>query len=153
MPQKAIPIVMSDEKYLPYLKEKNRQIGERSKIISNILQDIPFITFNETFGAFYNTIVFKEDVLKEKQFLQIDDERQQALLDSWLTDDIAFDKRFVYYLLAAKGVCVVPLSSFHSELKGFRVTLLEENEKLLIEIFSKIKDALMEYCESHVVLQ
>ncbi len=151
MPQKAIPVVMSDQKYLPYLEEKNKQIGERSKIISSILQDIPFITFNETFGAFYNTIVFKEDVLQEGQYLHIENKEAQALLASWLTDDIAFDKRFVYYLLASKGVCVVPLSSFHSELKGFRVTLLEENETLLSEIFAKIKDALLEYCESHLI--
>jgi aspartate/methionine/tyrosine aminotransferase len=56
------------------------------------------------------------------------------------------DKRFVYYLLAAKGVCVVPLSSFHSELEGFRVTLLEENEELLAKTFGKIKEAVLEYC-------
>ena len=56
------------------------------------------------------------------------------------------DKRFVYYLLAAKGVCVVPISSFCSDLLGFRVTLLEEDEDLLIETFTKIKEAVMEYC-------
>ena len=58
------------------------------------------------------------------------------------------DKRFVYYLLASKGVCVVPLSSFHSDLKGFRVTLLEENEELLQSTFTKIKEAILEYCAS-----
>ena len=41
------------------------------------------------------------------------------------------DKRFVYYLLGAKGICVVPISSFCSELQGFRVTLLEEDEEVL----------------------
>ena len=150
LPQKAIPIVMSDKRYLPYLEEKNQQIGERSKIIASILQDIPYITFNETFGAFYNTIVFKEGALKEHQYLQIENPKEKELIESWLTDDIAFDKRFVYYLLAAKGVCVVPLSSFHSELKGFRVTLLEEDEDLLKETFEKIREAVMEYCTSEI---
>ena len=58
------------------------------------------------------------------------------------------DKRFVYYLLAAKGVCVVPLSSFHSDLKGFRVTLLEEDEDLLLDTFTRIREAVIEFTES-----
>ena len=70
------------------------------------------------------------------------------MLDSWIEADMDVDKRFVYYLLAAKGVCVVPLSSFHSKLKGFRVTLLEEDQDLLREIFIKIKEAVKEFCAS-----
>jgi alanine-synthesizing transaminase len=58
------------------------------------------------------------------------------------------DQRFVYYLLAAKGVCVVPISSFASDLEGFRVTLLEENPELMKETFHRIKEGIIEYCES-----
>ena len=56
------------------------------------------------------------------------------------------DQRFVYYLLAAKQVCVVPISAFHSPLLGFRITLLEENLKDQLEIFIRIKEGIMEYC-------
>jgi len=62
--------------------------------------------------------------------------------------DIPLDKRFVYYLLAAKGVCVVPISSFCSELQGFRVTLLEEDEATLVNTFTAIRDGLVEYLAS-----
>jgi len=58
------------------------------------------------------------------------------------------DKRFVYYLLGAKGICVVPISSFCSELQGFRVTLLEEDEDVLTKTFSSIRDGIVEYLHS-----
>ncbi len=54
----------------------------------------------------------------------------------------------LYYLLAAKGVCVVPISSFCSELQGFRVTLLEEDEATLIQTFEAIRDGIREYLAS-----
>ena len=146
LPQLALPLILGNDKFPAYRADLNEKIGRRSKIITAILADLPQLTFNETYGAFYNTIVFKPGVLKEGQSLVIKDEKAEVLLQSWLTDDMDNDKRFVYYLLAAKGVCVVPLSSFHSELEGFRVTLLEENEELLAKTFGKIKEAVLEYC-------
>ncbi len=148
LPQLAIPKIMTDENYAEYRKELNESIGRRSKIITGILKDVPQITFNETFGAFYNTMVFNEGVLKAGQKIHIEDDKRRALAEEWTAKDMDFDKRFVYYLLASKGVCVVPLSSFHSDLKGFRVTLLEENEELLQSTFTKIKEAILEYCAS-----
>lgn len=148
LPQKAIPKILGDARYVPYRNALNEQIGSRSKVITAILSDLPQLRFNETFGAFYNTIVFKDGVLKPGQSLEIESQEARQLAESWVTDDMDLDKRFVYYLLAAKGVCVVPLSSFHSELKGFRVTLLEENEELLRSTFTKIRDAVVEFCAS-----
>lgn len=149
LPQLAIPKIFSDERYPVYRKELNKSIGRRSKIITDILKDLPQLKFNETFGAFYNTIVFEEGVLKPGQFLHIEDDKIREIAEGWVADtDEALDKRFVYYLLAAKGVCVVPLSSFHSPLSGFRVTLLEEDETLLRESFTMIRDAVVEYCGS-----
>ncbi|MCG8475474.1 MAG: aminotransferase, partial [Cytophagales bacterium] len=49
---------------------------------------------------------------------------------------------------AAKGVCVVPISSFHSPLLGFRVTLLEVDEDQLRRTFGLIRDGIEEYCRS-----
>jgi aspartate/methionine/tyrosine aminotransferase len=154
LPQMAIPKIMSAPQYANYQKKRNQDIGKRSKIITDILNDTPTITFNETFGAFYNTIIFKKGVLKPDQKLYIDDPRLEAVVDQWMEADphMALDKRFVYYLLAAKGVCVVPISSFCSDLQGFRVTLLEENEALLKETFTLIKEAVVEYTEANVAV-
>ena len=124
LPQLAIPRIMSDPRYQPYRDDLNQRIGRRSKIIADILGDVPNFQFNETFGAFYNTIIFKEGALKPNQKLHITNPQVQQLVDQWMQEnDMDLDTRFVYYLLAAKGVCVVPVSSFCSELKGFRVTL------------------------------
>jgi alanine-synthesizing transaminase len=41
---------------------------------------------------------------------------------------------------------VVPISAFCSPLLGFRITLLEENLEDQLEIFTRIKEGIMEYC-------
>lgn len=148
LPQKAIPKIFSDPRYPEYRKQRNQDIGARGRTIAKILGDIPYIRFNETFGAFYNTIVFKKGALQAGQTLATDDPQIEALLQNWITDDLPMDKRFAYYLLATTGVCVVPLSSFHSNLLGFRVTLLEEDPQLLEQIFDKIKEGIVAYCTS-----
>lgn len=146
LPQKVIPEILGSKKFLEYRKEENDKIGHRSDVITDILGDLPYLYFNQTFGAFYNTMVFKEGALKKGARIKIEDPKAEELFESWITDDMSLDKIFVYNLLAATGVCVVPLSSFRSELKGFRVTLLENDEILLRETFTKIKNALHEFC-------
>ena len=148
LPQIAIPKIFGDPRFRPYREKTNHNIGRRSKIIADILRTIPELTFNETFGAFYNTIIFRKGVLKAHQKIDIADQAVKCLVESWTKDPIPLDKRFVYYLLASKGVCVVPMSSFCSELEGFRVTLLEEDEESLINSFGAIRDGILAYIRS-----
>ncbi len=149
LPQLAIPKILGDPRFKLYREKTNRNIGKRSKIIADILHTVPQLTFNETFGAFYNTIIFREGTLNTGQKIKINDLQISKLVESWVDHDIPHDKRFVYYLLGAKGVCVVPISSFCSELQGFRVTLLEENEEILIRTFTAIRDGIVEYLASN----
>jgi aspartate/methionine/tyrosine aminotransferase len=149
LPQLAIPIIMQDNRYQDYIKLQCEKIGKRSKIITDLLSSVKGIKFNETFGAFYNTIIFENGILNYKQSLKIEDPVIRNLVESWVEEEVVnFDQRFVYYLLGAKGVCVVPISSFCSDLLGFRVTLLENNENLLHQIFYHIRDGLNEYLNS-----
>ena len=148
LPQLSIPLLMGDKRFKAYRDNTNQQIGQRSKIITGILKTIPQLTFNETFGAFYNTIIFKEGTLKPNQFIKIENTHIKNLVENWVSEDIPLDKRFVYYLLGSKGVCVVPISSFCSELQGFRVTLLEEDEEMLTRTFYSIRDGVIEYLNS-----
>lgn len=146
LPQRAIPKIMTDPRYDLFLKKTNKDIAERSKKLHDFFSDIPYVNFNLTNGAFYNTIIFKEGVLKPEQRLSIKDPKIEQLLTSWITPAMPLDQRFVFYLLAAKQVCVVPISAFHTSLLGFRITLLEENLEDQLEIFSRIKEGIMEYC-------
>jgi alanine-synthesizing transaminase len=148
LPQLAIPKIMTDPRFKPYREELNQKIGKRSRYIAEMLGQVPELQFNETYGAFYNTIIFKEGVLNNRQKLKIDNPEISKLVESWVSPDMNLDKRFVYYLLGSKGICVVPISSFCSDLKGFRVTLLEENEENLKHIFTTLRDAIKEYLNS-----
>ncbi|HEX5169454.1 MAG TPA: pyridoxal phosphate-dependent aminotransferase [Cyclobacteriaceae bacterium] len=145
LPQMAIPKIFGDPRFRKYRDETNENIGRRSKIIADILGTVPELTFNETYGAFYNTIIFRDGTLKPHQNIKVGNPQIQSLVEQWVSQPIELDKRFVYYLLGAKGVCVVPISSFCSELQGFRVTLLEENEDVLVKTFTAIRDGIVEY--------
>ncbi|TAH24753.1 MAG: pyridoxal phosphate-dependent aminotransferase [Cytophagales bacterium] len=149
LPQLSIPKIMGDPRYIPYREDANKKIGNRSKLIADILGSIPELKFNETYGAFYNTIIFKDGVLKNGQTLPIENPEAKQLVEHWTKDEnMNKDKRFVYYLLASTGICVVPISSFCSELQGFRVTLLEENEEVLRSVFTRLRNAIIEYIHS-----
>lgn len=148
LPQLVIPRVLGDARFKNYREETNKNIGRRSKLIADILGTVPQLTFNETFGAFYNTIIFRDGVLKPHQKIHIENVAIRHLVEQWTSQSIQLDKRFVYYLLGAKGVCVVPISSFCSELQGFRVTLLEEDEEALMRTFVSIRDGIVEYLSS-----
>lgn len=146
LPQLAIPKIMTHPEYAAYRQKANAAIGKRSDWMAEILGAIPGIKFNPTQGAFYNTIVFNEALLHPNQTLPIADAKLQTLLDTWLEDTkMPLDKRFVYYLLASERICVVPISSFCSDLRGFRVTLLEENEEVFKDTFRRLGKAIEGY--------
>jgi aspartate/methionine/tyrosine aminotransferase len=65
-----------------------------------------------------------------------------------ITSGVSLDKRFVYYLLAATGICVVPLTGFNCDLKGFRITLLESDDARFDRIFRTVRDSIKEYLKS-----
>jgi len=150
LPQLAIPRILGDDRYPPYRNALNEQLGQRSQWMKQLLGNLPQITFNVSKGAFYNTIIFKEGVLAGNKSMHISNADHQQIVDSWLHSEpnIADDKRFVYYMLAAKGVCIVPISSFCSNLQGFRVTLLEEDEATFKATYNLIREGIIEYCGS-----
>ncbi len=148
LPQRSIPLVMEHPEYGNFIQETNRKIGVKSRFMEQELGDIPYIQFNRTNGAFYNTIIFKEGALKPAQKIKINRPEIQKLLDQWTDREMPLDQHFVYNLLAAMNVCVVPISSFASDLLGFRITLLEEDREIMQETFRRIREGIVEYCES-----
>jgi aspartate/methionine/tyrosine aminotransferase len=149
LPQKVLPRVMSDSRYYPYLKERNTMYQKKSEIAYDIFSKIPELVVHKPNGAFYMTIVFKDGVLNNKQkLLPANPEAWKIVEEISNTDKL--DKRFVYQLLAAKGICVVPLSSgFNSDLSGFRITLLETDENKFKKIIEDIAGAIKEYVKQN----
>jgi len=146
LPQKVIPDIMSDSRYAAYQQGRNALFEKRSIQIDECLQGIDGITFNRTNGAFYFTVVFQPEKMIDTQCLPV---AQDAL--SIIEPELQGakpDMRFTLYLMASKGVCVVPLSEFNSDLLGFRMTLLEMDESCFLETCQKIRDGIQEYLQS-----
>ncbi|MCK5027094.1 MAG: aminotransferase, partial [Candidatus Pacebacteria bacterium] len=92
-------------------------------------------------------IVFNENVLNEKKTLPTENSDIQKLVDR-ITQNVPLDKRFVYYLMASAGICVVPLSGLSSDLDGFRITLLEPDEKKFEKTIKILAGKIKEYINS-----
>ncbi len=150
LPQKAIPRVFEHPAYKDHLVARRKRYQHFSKIGYEKLKSIPGIMVNQTNGAFYMTVVFEEGRLNRNQTLKIDRPDVRQLIDRLTTEDEKMqpDKRFVYYLLGASGICVVPLTSFSSDLQGFRVTLLETDEKRFRDTFDTLALRIEEYLGS-----
>ncbi len=147
LPQQCLPKVMKDERYYPYLAERLEAYARKSAYAVEVLSTLKEVTIHPARGAFYMTVVIQKDALTDTQSLPVLP-AAESIISPHLRD-AALDQRFVYYLLASKGICVVPLSSgFNSTLQGFRFTLLEENEEQFKEIINEIATSLHAYLAS-----
>jgi len=145
LPQKVLPRVMSDSRYYPYLAERGKNYQKKADIAYEIFSKIPELILHKPNGAFYMTVVFKNGVLNNKQKLLPANPEAWKIIEK-IGDTEKLDKRFVYQLLASRGICVVPLSSgFNSDLYGFRITLLEQDEEKFKKNIETIAEAIREY--------
>jgi aspartate/methionine/tyrosine aminotransferase len=154
LPQRAIPRILQHPDYQAYLSERCRRYERFSNLAYEKLKDIPGLLMNRTDGAFYMSVVFDTGVLDHEQTLPIDNQEARKLVEE-LTSDPATqpDKRFVYYLLASAGICVVPLSSFNTSLQGFRMTLLEPDEIEFRRVIDKLVRSIRLYLASSTAEQ
>lgn len=148
LPQLTIPEIMGHEQYDGYLNERLRHYENLSNIAYNILKDCPYVVVNRSDGAFYMSVVFNEAVLNDQQVLNIDIPEVKKIVEELTTSRVNSDMRFVYYLLGATGICVVPLTSFFTSTPGFRMTLLEKDVDKFEQTVKTIKDKIVEYVES-----
>ena len=149
LPQKTIPAIMSHPAYQGYLAERIGRYEKMSNITYNFLKEVPGLMVNRTNGAFYMAVAFRDGLLTGRQSLPIDNPEVKELVEKLVNSPgVSPDKRFVYYILAHTGICVVPLSSFSTPLQGFRVTLLEKDEKECERIYKTLAAKIGEYLAS-----
>ena len=144
LPQKVIPKIMGHPEYPPWQNARNALFQKRSKQIQEIFEECPSVLVNAPDGAFYVSVVFKEKITKQMR-LQMQNPQVQAYINSLLTEEQETDFSFVYQLLGAKKVCVVPLSSFVTDLQGFRCTILEREEERFLQVYGSVADAIREF--------
>lgn len=149
LPQKAIPRLVTHPKYQEYLNERISRYEKFSNIAYERLKGVPGVLVNRTNGAFYMSVVFEDGRLNNKQTLPIKNNDVRAHVERLVSaPGVSLDKRFVYYLLGSTGICVVPLSSFSTDLQGFRVTLLERDEREFKRIFDILAKNIGKYLNS-----
>ena len=149
LPQKAIPPIMTHPEYPVYLEERKALYERNSNIAYEILKGVPGLKVNRTNGAFYMSVVFEKGKLRDNQSLPIENPEVRGLVEKLVDQQgVSLDKRFVYYLLASTGICVVPISSFCTPELGFRITLLERDEAEFIKIFNNIAHSVTAYLNS-----
>ena len=149
LPQMVLPRVLQHPEYQDYLEERIRRYERFSNIAYECLKDVKGVLVNRPNGAFYMSVCFEDGALNSRQTLPIENVEIRKMIESLVSPPgTACDKRFVYYLLGATGICVVPLTSFATDLKGFRVTLLERNEEEFVRIFRTLAETIRKYMKS-----
>ena len=149
LPQKTLPLIFSHPEYKNYLSERIARYEKMSNIAYDILKQVPGLLVNRTNGAFYMAVAFKEGLLNNRQSLPIANGEIRGLVENLVGGpEVAPDKRFVYYMLAHTGICIVPLSSFSTSLQGFRITLLEKDEDEFRKVFQTLAQKIPEYLAS-----
>lgn len=149
LPQRLIPTVMQDSRYFPFLRKRTDAYKAKADLAAELFAEVDGVTVHKPQGAFYMTATFNEGVLTQEQSLPIEREGVATLIGNLVEKDISLDKRFVYYVLGATGICVVPLQSgFNSTHHGFRFTLLEPDTNTFEQTIQTLKKAVSEYLQS-----
>ncbi|MDR0867812.1 MAG: pyridoxal phosphate-dependent aminotransferase [Planctomycetota bacterium] len=144
LPQMSIPLVFGDVRYPEHLRTRAAKFAARADETAEIFGALPELILPKPQGAFYYPIVFKDGVLNGQQKLPIDRAPTREIVEN-IVQGVADDKRFAYYLMGAEGICVTPLSGFHTPLNGFRLTLLRDDDDLRRATFRRIADAITRY--------
>lgn len=149
LPQMAIPKIYSHPEFEKWLKEYTKRLEENSNLICDILSKAEVLKVNRLKGAFYIMIVFKEGILSRKQKVDIASGKIAKFIEEITSSRrLPLDKRFVYYILASTGICVVPASDFSAFFDGFRVTALEYSEENLVQTYNTLVEAIRKYIAS-----
>lgn len=147
LPQYSIPKVIGDSRYLGHLAHRKRMFEARVDEAYDILTQTSALKIIKPKGAFYMAVLFQEGILNGTQKLEIADQGVREYIEEKVKG-VEVDKRFVYYLLGATGICVVPLTGFCCTRKGFRITLLETDDEKRRWTWNSIVKAVEEYVHS-----
>ena len=147
LPQMSIPLVMSDERYPGHLAARAETFAARAEEMAETFADCEHVIVNKPRGAFYYTVMFKDGLLNGRQRLEITNPDVAAKVERMVAG-VEPDKRFVYYLMGATGIVVVPLTGFQCSHHGFRATLLEADAAKRAWILKTLRSSIDQYVES-----
>lgn len=144
LPQMSIPRVVGDARYAGHLDRRAAMFRARAGEAVKAFDGCDAVIVNKPAGAFYLTVMFKPGVLNDRQSLPIGNADVRERIEG-LVPDVSPDKRFVYYLMGATGIVVVPLTGFYCNHHGVRVTLLETDDQKRAWIFKTLRESIDAY--------
>ncbi len=147
LPQLALPKIMSDQRFAGHVQARAENYRKKADLARAVFSGLGEVIAPCPESSFYYSVVFEEGVLNGEQSLLIADQAVREYIETEV-EGVAPDKRFVLYLMAATGVCVVPLSGFNTDLPGFRMTLLETDEEKFKQTVEKIAQAIRTYVKA-----
>ncbi len=147
LPQMSIPRVIGDSRYAGHLHRREIMFERRADEAVAAFAGCDAVVANKPGGAFYFTVMFKDGVLDDRQTLKIESRTVRERIEK-MVEGVAPDKRFVYYLMGATGIVVVPLTGFQSEHHGFRATLLETDDVKRAWIYRTLRESIDAYVAS-----
>ncbi len=147
LPQMSIPRVMGDARYPEHLAARAAMFDKRADEAIATLDGCDSVIVIKPGGAFYFTVMFTPGALNDHQSLHIENPTVRQRIEE-MVKGVPPDRRFVYYLMGATGIVVVPLSGFQSSHDGFRMTILETDDDRRAWIFKTVRNAIDEYVAS-----
>jgi aspartate/methionine/tyrosine aminotransferase len=144
LPQMSIPRVMGDRRYAEHLRRRELLFDRRADEAVAAFAGCDSVVANKPGGAFYFTVMFEDGILNDRQTLPIEAPAVRRRIES-MVQGVAPDKRFVYYLMGATGIVVVPLTGFQSDHHGFRITLLEADDAKRAWILRTLRESIDTY--------
>ena len=147
LPQMSLPRVCGNGRYKQHLLERAQCFSDRADEAVAAFDGCDAVVVNKPGGAFYLTVMFQDDILNDRQTLPIENKSVRERIET-LVNNVSPDKRFVYYLMGATGIVVVPLTGFQCTHAGFRVTLLETDDERRKWIFKTLRESIDAYIAS-----
>ena len=149
LPQMILPYIYEAPEFEPYLKSRIAKYQRRAEQAVTQLNQLSNVRVSMPGGVFYLVVELLDLprsslIAKTKSIRLFIDNLLGNNTDSAnsLTDKkqerANADFQFCYELMGSEGICVVPLSGFGSNLHGFRMTLLQEDDV----VFSQTLDAI-----------
>lgn len=145
LPQLVIPKVYGDPRYME-LKEARAKMFERraNQVYEYFRDNVPGTVVRPVRGAFYYCVTFEDGALRPDGALPIADPALRAFVEK-SCEGVAPDKRFVQYMMGSEGVCVTPLTGFHTDINGFRMTLLQPDDAVRAATLGRIGKSIRAY--------
>ncbi|MBQ7667203.1 MAG: pyridoxal phosphate-dependent aminotransferase [Kiritimatiellae bacterium] len=144
LPQLALPLIYGDKRFAALKERRAKMFEARANQVYEYFRTVPGVIARPVCGALYYSVTFRDGVLRPDAVLPVEDPRIRAFVEK-RCEGVALDKRFVQYMMASEGVCVTPLTGFHTELNGFRITLLNPDDAARTKTMERIGASIRRY--------